>query len=98
MNKSIKLAHNMLCRQLIHSHQFLPMKYFMLLGGFLGFTISMGAGIFAGSELWMVVFNASLGCVVGALLFRIFRKVVAGSVREVAMQRSRRPQADIATT
>ncbi len=89
MNKIIKLAHNMLCKQLIRSEQFLPMKYFMLLGGFAGFMIAMVAGIWSGTELWMVVFNSSIGCLGGAFLFRIFRKVVAGSVREVAMQKSR---------
>lgn len=68
------------------------MKYFMLLGGFVGFLIAMVAGILGGGELWMVVLNASGGCVAGAVLFRIFRKVVVCSVREVAMQKTRRPR------
>ena len=79
----------MLCRQLVHSNQFLPMKYFMLLGGFIGFTIAMLSGIQAGGELWMVVLHASISCVAGAFLFRLFRRVVANSVREVALQKSR---------
>jgi len=95
MSKVIKLAHNMLCKQLIRSEKFLPMKYFMLLGGFVGFTIAMGAGIWSGTELWMVVFNSSIGCVGGAFLFRIFRKVVAASVREVAMQKSRNTRENV---
>ena len=74
------------------------MKYFMLLGGFIGFMIVMVAGVMGGSELWMVVFHASIGCVVGAFLFRIFRKVVARSVREVAMQKSRRPPEGVVTS
>jgi flagellar motor component MotA len=90
MNKIIRLARNMLSRQLIRSHQFLPMKYFMLLGGFVGFLIVMTAGVMRGGELWTVVLHSSVGCVVGAVLFRVFRKVVASSVREVAMQKSRR--------
>jgi uncharacterized membrane protein len=98
MNKTIKMAHNMLCKQLIRSHQFLPMKYFMLLGGFVGFLIVMAAGVMAGGELWMVVLHSSAGCVVGAVLFRVFRKVVAGSVREVAMQKSRRQREGVGTT
>ena len=89
MNKIIKLAHNMLCKQFVHSKHFLPMKYFMLIGGFIGFIVAMVAGIWSGNELWMVVFNSSIGCLTGAFLFRIFRKVVAGSVRQVAMQKSR---------
>jgi len=74
------------------------MKYFMLLGGFVGFMIAMASGISAGSELWMVVFHASISCVAGAILFRMFRKVVAGSVREVAMQKTRRPSENPAVT
>jgi len=88
----------MLCRQLIKSHQFLPMKYFMLLGGFIGFMIVMVAGVLGGTELWMVVFHASIGCVVGAVLFRIFRKVVARSVREVAMQKAHRSPESVVTS
>ena len=98
MKKIVKLAHNMLCKQLIRSHQFLPMKYFMLLGGFSGFLIVMAAGVLGGGELWMVVLQSSAGCVVGAVLFRVFRKVVAGSVREVAMQKSRRQREGAGTT
>ena len=74
------------------------MKYFMLLGGFIGFTIAMISGIQAGGELWMVVFHASISCVAGAFLFRLFRRVVANSVREVALQKSRQPsESGIAT-
>ena len=91
MKRSIRLAHNMLCRQLIHSNQFLPMKYFMLLGGFIGFSIAMISGIQAGGEMWMVVLHASMSCVAGSFLFRLFRRVVANSVREVALQKSRQP-------
>ena len=65
------------------------MKYFMLLGGFIGFMIAMISGIQAGSELSMVVLHASMSCVAGAFLFRLFRRVVANSVREVALQKSR---------
>jgi len=92
------MARNMLCKQLIRSNQFLPMKYFMLLGGFVGFMIVMVAGIVGGGELWMVVLHSSVGCVAGAVLFRLFRKVVAGSVREVAMQKSLRGRDAVATT
>jgi len=89
MNRPIKLAQNMLCRQLLSSNQFLPMKYFMLLGGFFGFSLTLAMGVVAGGELGMVVFQSSVGCIVGAILFRMFRKVVASSVREVATQKVR---------
>jgi hypothetical protein len=74
------------------------MKYFMLLGGFTGFIIAIASGLFAGSELSQVVFNSSVGCIFGAYLFRLFRKVVASSVREVALQKSRNPRPNIAST
>ena len=97
MRRVTRLAHNMLCRQLVNSDQFLPMKFFMLLGGFVGFLLTMMAGIFAGAELWVVVLNASFGCIGGALLFRMFRKVVASSVREAVAQKARQSSPEIAS-
>lgn len=89
MKRVRRLARNMLCRQILNSDQFLPMKYFMLLGGFLGFVLTFAAGVLADAELWVALVNSSLGCVVGAYLMKIFRKVVASSVREVVLERHR---------
>ncbi|GEM_PF-2015892 len=89
MNRPKRLARHLLCKQLLSSTQFLPMKFFMLLGGFFGFAITLAASTMAGCDLWWAVFQSSLGCMVGAYLFRMFRKVVAASVREVAVQKAR---------
>lgn len=84
-----RLAQKMLWSQLLRSEQFLPMKFFMLLGGFLGFLAVMSAGLLAGSDPWLVLLNASIGCVIGAILFRVFRSVVSNSVKEIVIQKHR---------
>lgn len=89
MNRPVRLARNVLCRQMLSSEHFLPMKFFMLLGGFFGFAITLAASYMAGCDLWWAVFQSSIGCLVGAYLFRMFRKVVASSVREVAIQKAK---------
>ncbi|MCX7713000.1 MAG: hypothetical protein N2035_04960 [Chthoniobacterales bacterium] len=89
MKRLRRLAQNMLCRQILNSDHFLPMKYFMLLGGFLGFVLTFSAGILAQADLWVALMHSSLGCVIGAFLMKVFRKVVASSVREVVIERHR---------
>lgn len=83
------MARNMLWNQLIHSEQFLPMRFFMLLGGFLGFALVMATGLASGGDPWVVLLHSSIGCLVGAVLFRFFRTVVSSSVRQVVLQKAR---------
>jgi hypothetical protein len=89
MKRIKRLARNMLWNQLIQSEQFLPMRFFMLLGGFIGFAVVMLTGLMAGTDPWMVLLHASVGCLAGAFLFKIFRMVVSSSVRQVVLQKAR---------
>ena len=42
----------------------------LLLGGFVGFAICFATGLAAGSDIGQVLFNASIGCMVGGIMFK----------------------------
>lgn len=64
------------------------MKYFLLIGGFCGFFFVFASGIAAGNDLSDVLRNATIGCMVGALLMRGFRMLLTHQVRQVATQQA----------
>lgn len=65
------------------------MKYFQIVGGFGGFLLAFGTGIFAGNEIAIALRDGMLGCVFGALLLRGFHMVLAWSVRDFAEEKLR---------
>ena len=65
------------------------MKFIFLLGGLAGFTLSALAGLHAGRALDHVLFDAALGCLMGALLFRWFWSVLLHGFRETYLTRQR---------
>ncbi|MBL9205563.1 MAG: hypothetical protein JNN01_10795 [Opitutaceae bacterium] len=58
------------------------MKYAFLAGGFTGFALVTVAGFTAGRAADLVLRDAALGCLVGALLFRWFWSVVIRAFTE----------------
>lgn len=44
--------------------------YLLLVGGFTGFALAFATGIVVGNDIGQVLFNASIGCMIGAFLFR----------------------------
>ena len=64
------------------------MKYFLLIGGFFGFFIVFASGIMAGNDLSIVLRNATIGCVCGAMLMRGFRLLLSHQLRQVASQQT----------
>ena len=63
------------------------MKFIFLVGGLAGF-LSAGAGSFyAGHQPDRVFFDAAVGCLAGALLFRWFWTVLVRSIRETILAR-----------
>lgn len=64
------------------------MKYFLLIGGFFGFFIVFASGILAGNDLSIVLRNATIGCVCGAMLMRGFRLLLSHQLRQVASQQA----------
>jgi hypothetical protein len=63
------------------------MKFVFLLGGAAGFSLTAAASHFAGHAADRVFFDAAIGCLGGALLFRWFWTVLVRGFREVIVQR-----------
>jgi len=61
-------------------------KMFVTLGGFTGFLIAFLSGLTAGSDLSLVLRDASVGCVVGALLMRLLFTVLQSNYRECQLR------------
>ena len=74
------------------------MKFFLLTGGFLGFVLSYIASWNAGNSAAQALSDGAIGCLGGALLFRVLHVVFSITVRnhiltQLAQQRSEMAQA-----
>ena len=58
------------------------MKFFLLIGGLCGLVLTLVASLHAGNALSYALRDASIGCCVGALIFRGLHFVVLGSIRD----------------
>jgi len=65
------------------------MQYFTLIGGFIGFLLALLVSLVAGKNLEDAVFNATIGCILAALLFRVFRFVVEYCAKQVVNEKAR---------
>ncbi len=66
------------------------MKFFLLIGGLCGFVLTVAASLHAGNALSYALRDASIGCCVGAMIFRGLHFVVLGSIRDhVALMAAR---------
>jgi hypothetical protein len=65
------------------------MKFAFLSGGFLGFSLVTIAGLSAGRSADLVLRDAAIGCLSGALLLRWFWSVVIRSFADALVQRKR---------
>ncbi len=63
------------------------MKFVFLAGGLAGFLLAAGAGWWADRAPDRIFLDASIGCLVGALLFRWFWTVLVRGIRETILQR-----------
>ncbi len=63
------------------------MKFVFLLGGIAGFLCAALAGYAADRTADRIFFDASIGCLVGALLFRWFWTVLVRGIRETILAR-----------
>ena len=73
------------------------MKYFLLVGGFCGFTAAFIAGLAVGRDLSMVLRDATIGCLGGAMLLRGFRVVMTSQLRQL-IARQTKEQAELEST
>jgi hypothetical protein len=67
------------------------MKFIFLAGGLAGFLCAAIAGWAADRAPERILLDASLGCLVGALLFRWFWTVLVRGIRETILQRHAAP-------
>ena len=58
------------------------MKFVFLTGGFLGFALAGFVGLSAGRDAGLVLRDAAIGCLVGALLFRWFWSVLVKALAD----------------
>jgi hypothetical protein len=65
------------------------MQYFTLIGGFTGFVLTYLVSLVAGKNLEDTVFNATIGCVITALLFRLFRLAIEYCAKQVVAEKAR---------
>ncbi len=64
------------------------MRFVFLAGGFAGFLITGGCSFYAGHEGNRIFFDAAVGCMCGALLFRWFWTVLLHGVRDSQLSRA----------
>jgi hypothetical protein len=65
------------------------MQYFTLIGGFTGFVLAFLVSLVAGKNLEDAVLNATIGCFLTALLFRVFRFIVEYCAKQVVAEKAR---------
>ncbi len=58
------------------------MQFVFLAGGFAGFALTAATGLLAGREPDLVLRDATIGCLAGALLFRWFWNVLVKALSE----------------
>ena len=63
------------------------MKYFLLLGGFAGFALVLGASFYAGNRPALALRDAAVGCLVGAALFRVLHAAFLAGLRARVVER-----------
>lgn len=72
------------------------MKFVFLAGGFAGFALTAGAGYLAERNATNIILDASIGCLVGAVLFRWFWSVALSTMQETVELKAREEAATAA--
>lgn len=65
------------------------MKYFLLLGGFTGFALVWFASWWAGNRPPIALKDAAIGCLVGAVLFRVLHAAFLSGLRARLSERNK---------
>ncbi|NBV86270.1 MAG: hypothetical protein EBS01_08430 [Verrucomicrobia bacterium] len=70
------------------------MKYFLLIGGFLGFAAVLIASYSAGNRPAIALRDAAIGCMVGGLLFRMLHAAYLAGLKGCIADRARSSRTD----
>lgn len=65
------------------------MRYFLLLGGFIGFASVLVASFYAGNRPALALRDAAIGCVVGGMLFRILHSAFIAGLKARLQERAK---------
>lgn len=65
------------------------MQFFTLIGGFIGFILTLGVSLLAGKGLEICILNATIGCVVVGLLFRGLHYSIERCAKEIVAEKTR---------
>ena len=65
------------------------MKYFLVMGGFAGFAAVLVASLYSGNHPATALRDASIGCLVGGALFRMFHAAYIAGVKGCIADRVR---------
>jgi len=65
------------------------MKYFLVLGGFLGCALVFTSGLIAGNDPAIALRNSAIGCLAGASLLAGFRFTLVSCVRSVVAEKAK---------
>lgn len=63
------------------------MKYFVLVGGSLGFSLAFSSALAAGNDVSVAVKNGTIGCMVGAFLLKGFHMVMMACIRGALLEK-----------
>jgi len=65
------------------------MRYFLLIGGFAGFALVFVSGFYAGNRPASALLDAAVGCVVGAMLFRVLHAAFVSGLKERLLEKNK---------
>jgi hypothetical protein len=65
------------------------MRYFLLMGGFTGFALVFIASSYAGTRPAIALRDAGIGCLVGALLFKLLHAAFVSGLKSWLLERNK---------
>lgn len=70
------------------------MRYFLLLGGFLGFAVVLVASFYAGNRPAVALRDAGIACLIGGFLFRMLHAAYIAGIKGCIADRARGARED----
>jgi hypothetical protein len=64
-------------------------RYLVALGGFLGFALTLFGSVAASKDIAIALRDASIGCLIGALMLRAFAQVINACIRAIRVEKAR---------
>jgi len=65
------------------------MKYYLVIGGFLGCFLAFSSSLMAGNEIGFSLRNGAIGCLIGAILMKGFYSALLSSIRAMSLEKAK---------